>query len=260
MHFTWIGDSLNDCQPTDVKNIKDDCRCSIVSQNGSRIETTSSLTASLGITFSELKCGCGYLTSCDINSNVENGHLLTLNYHQCIVIKNHENDNMNGEYKLTSFFKNNKPTYKNSNKSKIYFTDNSFVLESFDGKVNKQINLNSLIDFKKDEIFESPKDIIEYYEVTCKRNNESINEFGYTIFFKDKNSKLKHRFDIWGDSCPPYQILIYDEDYCVINMVCCRKLTNYEKDYLYYSYDNNNFRGTIIKKSSDYQVILEKID
>lgn len=260
MHFTWIGNSLNDCQSTDVKSTTDDCRFIIVSQNGSRIETTSSLTASLGITFSELKCGCGYLTSCDINSNVENGHLLTLNYHQCIVIKNHENDIMNGEYKLTSFFKNNRPTYKNSNKSKIYFTDGNFVLESFDGKVNKQINLNSLIDFKKEEISELPKEVIEYYEVTSKRNNELISEFGYTIFFKDENSKLKHRFDIWGDPCPPYQILIYDKDYCVINMVCCRKLNNYEKDYLYYSYDDNNFRGKIIKKSSDYQVILKKID
>lgn len=262
MYFTWIGDTLNDCQPTEVNSIKGDCRYITTSQNGSSVETTSSLTASLGITFSELKCGIGYLTSCEVNSNVKTGKLLNLNYHQCIVIKNHQYTDLNGEYKLTSFFRNNRPTYKNLNQSKIYYEDTDFVLKSHDGKITEKINVNleSIIDFK--EVTEELKHekTIEYFEIKCDRNNEVIEEFNYTIFFKDKNSKLKHQLGIWGDPCPPYQILIYDNDYCVIDMVCCRKLKNYENDYLYYSYDDNNFRGKITKKSSDYQVLLEKID
>lgn len=267
MYPVWIGTADNECVSIELNLLKDEVSALTISQCGSTILSSSVFLSKLGISFDKLHCGTMYLLN---DSSFIDGELgknvlyIKTNYDLSLYIKNHETDLINGEYKITTLFKNNKPTYKNKHGCEIVWEDDKFKIHT-ESEIIEDLPciINSTIEFRKnnnekEKLSETTNSILNktFFSVDGTYNKK----LGCKIVFTagDLTGIFTHDETMWGESCLPYEILIYDEEYCVVSLFCTRKINDYTKQKVYYSYDNNDFVGGLDKTASGYIVKLQK--
>jgi hypothetical protein len=122
--YVWVGSTSSLCEHIKVMDHKDKMLITFkIEHTGERVLNTDPERAELGFSFQNIDCGAGAIVystltegeTYDISYAVETDYLtdfgrIAMNYPMSVTLSGGEGA---GVYKLTSIFKNNKPTYKN---------------------------------------------------------------------------------------------------------------------------------------------------
>lgn len=125
--FVWQSYVNNNCSETEISNLNKLSIVFVQSQSGDDVIPSNPFLAGIGQSYQNFKCGVGYMVYSNeapydapnvvgTDYDEDNGRILS-DFPMKFVIEGLEDDYgvANGEYKITTLFKNSKPTYKNEN-------------------------------------------------------------------------------------------------------------------------------------------------